>query len=70
MKYDYGPGMEILGEFKLRLFRAGGKKRMENVVLSLEKAPTTSQPSKTNILSLVVRTEGSKNVLYQAMLFS
>ena len=67
MKFDYGPAPDRLGEFKLNLFRAGSRNSMERVVLFIEK-PTGTTEGQVRKLVLVVRTEGSRLCMYQAIL--
>jgi hypothetical protein len=65
MKFEYEGGMERVGEFKLSKFRSGCCPTKEGVLLSIER---DSKSESKNILYFLLRSEGSRIVLYHAFL--
>lgn len=65
MKFDYEKTFEKLGEWRVIKFRAGVGAVKERLVASLEKKINSQEP----FLYLVLRSEITKVVVYQAFLF-
>lgn len=63
MKYEYKNDLEKVGEFPLNKFKSGVSPAKEEVYATLEKNPLQS-----GVLHLMIRSCGTKIVLYQALM--